>query len=271
MPALVSVLISLFSPSGAVRPTTASTCCAIRYCAHAWAALASYLESHHTYWTCRPLMPPEALTDCMYARTVSRSTDESTGPLMSKKPPIVIDPLLTPDCDWLVEPVPPPVGPFDWLPLAPDPDPFADCAPATSPPVASVPPRVNVRTVMTPSTDATTTAPARRATAMRSLMLRATKGDLRKSKLKSTGGRQTALLALREGYARVPRSTQTRVSPCAERRWRGAGRHVVRLALPRPVGRKVGGGRDSGPASPARIRAPARLRGGVHPRRRRRS
>src|SRR5258708_1177312 len=118
MPALVSVLISLFSPSGAVRPTTGSTCWGMRYCAHEWAALASYLESHHTYWTCRPLMPPDALTPCMYARTVSRSTDESTGPLMSKKPPIVMDPLRTPDWDRLAEPAPPelPAGATDVSP-----------------------------------------------------------------------------------------------------------------------------------------------------------
>jgi hypothetical protein len=40
---------------------------------------------------------------------VSRSTEESTGPLMSKKPPMVIDPPLTPDCDCELEPVPPAV------------------------------------------------------------------------------------------------------------------------------------------------------------------
>src|SRR3989442_11956154 len=73
-------------------PTTASTFCAIRSRAHCPAELASYLESHQTYSTCRPLMPPPALTACMYARTVSRSTDESTGPLMSKKPPMTIVP-----------------------------------------------------------------------------------------------------------------------------------------------------------------------------------
>src|SRR5437762_3433866 len=111
MPAPVSVLISLFSPNGAVRPTTASTCCEMRYSAHACAALASYFESHHRYWTLRPLMPPAAFTFCMYARTVSRSTDESTGPLMSKKPPMVMDPPPTPDCDWLLDPVPPEVAP----------------------------------------------------------------------------------------------------------------------------------------------------------------
>src|SRR5256885_5883688 len=47
-------------------------------------------------------MPPAWLIACMYARTVSRSTDESTGPVMSKKPPIVIFPPLTP-------PEPPPL------------------------------------------------------------------------------------------------------------------------------------------------------------------
>jgi hypothetical protein len=65
MPAPVRVPISLFSPSGAVMPTTASTCCEMRYSAHEWAALASYFESHHTYCTWRPLMPPAALTPCM--------------------------------------------------------------------------------------------------------------------------------------------------------------------------------------------------------------
>src|SRR5437899_8153410 len=96
MPAAVRVLISLFSPSGAVRPTTARTFRAIRYWAHAWAELASYFESHQTYSTWRPLMPPAWLIACMYARTVSRSTDESTGPVISKKPPMVILPPLTP-------------------------------------------------------------------------------------------------------------------------------------------------------------------------------
>src|SRR3982074_46979 len=90
MPCDVSVDISLSSPGGAVGPTTAITCCEIRYWAHWWAELASYFESHHTYSTCRPLMPPAALRACMYARTVSRSTEESTGPVMSKNPPILI-------------------------------------------------------------------------------------------------------------------------------------------------------------------------------------
>src|SRR5256886_11216605 len=83
-------------------PTTASTFCAIRYRAHCPAELASYFESHQTYSTWRPLMPPAWLIACMYARTVSRSTDESTGPVMSKKPPIVIFPPLPP-------PEPPPL------------------------------------------------------------------------------------------------------------------------------------------------------------------
>src|SRR4029077_15749223 len=95
MPAPVSVLISLFSPRGAVKPTTASTFCEIRYCAQLCAELASYLESHQTYWTCRPLIPPEALTACMEAQPVSRSTEESTGPETSKKPPMVTVPPLT--------------------------------------------------------------------------------------------------------------------------------------------------------------------------------
>src|SRR6266571_2817661 len=73
MPAEVSVPISLFSPSGAVMPTTASTCCAIRYSAHECAALASYFESHHTYLTWRPLMPP-----CWKARTVITPSTEAT-------------------------------------------------------------------------------------------------------------------------------------------------------------------------------------------------
>src|SRR6266850_8145917 len=92
MPALVNVWTSLFSPRGAVHPTTASTCCAIRYWAQACAELASYFESHHTYCTLRPLMPPAELTFCMYARTVSRSTEESIGPVMSKKPPMTMFP-----------------------------------------------------------------------------------------------------------------------------------------------------------------------------------
>src|SRR2546430_16586193 len=89
MPALVRVLISLFSPSGAVSPTTASTCCEIRYWAQACAGLASYFESHQTYWTFPPLMPPCALIICLYGRTVSCWTHESHVPLLLTKPPIV--------------------------------------------------------------------------------------------------------------------------------------------------------------------------------------
>src|SRR5260221_132727 len=89
---------------------------------------------------------------------------------MSKKPPIVIEPLLTPDCDWLLEPVPPEVEPG----TEPWPD---DCwAPATWPedPNPPTPPCVKERTVMTPSTAATTTDPASREMAMRSRTVRAT-------------------------------------------------------------------------------------------------
>src|SRR5258708_9583260 len=101
-------------------PTTASTCCEMRYSAHEWAALASYFESHQTYLTWRPLMPPAALMPCMYARTVSRSTEESTGPLMSKKPPIVMVPPPTPDWACELDPAPPDVvGPLFWA-VAPD-------------------------------------------------------------------------------------------------------------------------------------------------------
>src|SRR5579859_7605234 len=253
MPALVSVLISLFSPSGAVRPTTASTCCAIRYCAHAWAALASYLESHHTYWTWRPLMPPEALTPCMYARTVSRSTDESTGPLMSKKPPIVIEPPLTPDCDWLLEPVPPEVAvdPPPPLELAE----LGAWAPETWPLKPALPPCVKERTVITPSTEATTTEPASRATAIRSRMLRATTSSSAVSY-----GRTKDLPTLRDPYASVRSSTRNSARAC-RLSWRTSDRCFVCLAVSGAVAGAMGRRAGAGGAPSGHLHRLARLRG----------
>src|SRR5438132_13456753 len=101
----------------------------------------------------------------MYARTVSRSTDESTGPVMSKKPPMVILP-----------PVTPPLPPLDCEPpepgalgIAAGPAPL--WAPDTSPccTIAVEAGWVYDRIVITPSTAAMTTAAPSSETATLSL------------------------------------------------------------------------------------------------------
>src|ERR1700704_4003338 len=116
-------------------------------------------------------MPPAALILCMYARTVSRSTDESIGPLMSKKPPIVILPPLAAPPPGFDAPAPaevvvvvePGVEAL-WPPDAPCPLSATDIAVGC----------VNERTVMAPRMQATTTEAAVRETATRARVSRAT-------------------------------------------------------------------------------------------------
>src|SRR6266568_1935113 len=91
---------------------------------------------------------------------------------MSKKPPIVMVPPLTPDWDCELDPVPPDVAavePF-WPVDADSPDTWPD---GLKPPR---PPCWKARTVITPSTEATIREQAMSATATRSLILRATTG-----------------------------------------------------------------------------------------------
>src|SRR5579872_2868449 len=124
-------------------------------------------------------MPPDALIACMYERTVSRSTDESIGPVMSKKPPIVIEPPPTP-CE---PPAEPPGLPAVVAPAAAPgvPAAWADppCSPATWPCWATraEPGWPRARTVITPRTAANTTAAPRRETATRSRRPRETTGN----------------------------------------------------------------------------------------------
>src|SRR5438445_8836625 len=100
----------------------------------------------------------------MYARTVSRSTEESTGPVMSKKPPIVILPPLTP-------PEPPPLVWVDPGALGIAAGLAPDWAPDTSPCCTKAVEAgwVYDRIVVTPNTAAMTTAAPRREAAMLSL------------------------------------------------------------------------------------------------------
>jgi hypothetical protein len=122
-------------------------------------------------------MPPAALTLCMYARTVSRSTDESIGPVMSKKPPMTI---LPPAGAPPVDPPADPVGPVD--PVVEEPVP---CVEAIGPLEAPVPESANEdddgcvrdRTVITPRMQAMTTEAVVRATATRARVSRVTTGQ----------------------------------------------------------------------------------------------
>ena len=106
---------------------------------------------------------------------MSRSTEESTGPLMSKKPPMV----MVPPATTLPPALEPPLEPVAFatpLPLACEPETFPWPISATVPEAGSM----KARTAMTPNTQATTSEVAVKATAMRSRIPGAVNLDLPK-------------------------------------------------------------------------------------------